>query len=414
MVIKILLLLFLILSVAYFAGIETALLSLSTSGISRLKEKSKKLWAYLSVWESEPNKIITSILVGTNITMLAAGVIAGSIAVDTKQVFILPAVTVVVILIFGEIIPKVYSRYNPEKVTAVGIVALNQVAKIFSPLSNILVKISEVTMKFFGIYGMREAAFLTKEELKVLLKLDNELDLHISKPGRKMLKNILSFAERKIYEVMIPHSEIFAVDQAEELEEIVRKVISSKFSRVPVYKDSIDNIIGVIYSKDLIIAQRNKQLYVLEDIIRPVYFVPESASVDNLLKEFKSGRQHMAIVVDEYGSTVGLVTIEDLVEEIVGEIYDEFDITEKTIIELPEGSWLIRADESINKVNDELKLNLPTHKEFNTIAGWLLLVFGRIPVAGEKFQFKNIQIEVLEADRKRIKKVKLTKLEKAP
>ena len=222
-----------------------------------------------------------------------------------------------------------------------------------------------------------------------------------------MLKNILSFAERKIYEVMIPRSEIFAVESGEKLEEIISKVISSKFSRIPVYKDSIDNIIGVIYSKDLIIAQRNKQLYVLEDIIRPAYFVPESASVDSILNEFKSGRQHLAIVVDEYGSTVGLVTIEDIVEEIVGEIYDEYDITEKTIIPLPEGSWLIRADESINRVNDELKLNLPSHKEFNTIAGWLLSVFGKIPKAGEKIHWKNIEVEILEADRKRIKKVKL-------
>jgi CBS domain containing-hemolysin-like protein len=156
------------------------------------------------------------------------------------------------------------------------------------------------------------------------------------------------------------------------------------------------------------LALRRESLVLIEDLIRPAYFVPESARIDKVLREFKSGHQHMAIVVDEYGQTVGLATIEDLVEEIVGEIWDEYDMQEKTIFPLPDGFYILRAGESLDKVNDELKLNLPAN-EFNTVSGWVLDLFGRIPRKDETVFWGDVEVVVVDASKKRVIKVKVRK-----
>jgi CBS domain containing-hemolysin-like protein len=422
--IKFFMLLLFLLMTAYFAGTETALLSISWTGLFNLKEKNKKLMKCITFWENQPNDVLASLLLGTNLSCIGAGVVSTSIAIDfSKKInvseslltFVFTLGVTFLILVFGEILPKVYSRFHSELVCSFGIRPLIFFSNLFRPVTNLLIKLSETIMKIMRIYGKKESPFLTKSELKILLssELDSQngvLSIDLSKREKKILTNILVFAERKIRDVMVPVSEIFAVDYNLGLEKIIEKVIDSRYSRVPVYKDSIDNIVGIIYAKDIIITWRNKNIFVLDDMIRGVYFVPENMSVNGLLRDFRTGKQHMAIVVDEYGRTVGLVTVEDLVEEIVGEIYDEYDIREKTIIELSSGEWLIKANESINKVNDELKLNLPVGENFSTVAGLVLEIFGKIPAQGEKTIWNNIKIEIVESDRRRVKKVKLTKI----
>ena len=224
-----------------------------------------------------------------------------------------------------------------------------------------------------------------------------------------MFSNILLFGERRIQDVMIPRTEIFAIDYNTDLDQIISRVLTSKYSRIPVYKGSIDNIIGVIYAKDLILTWQNRKLFILDDIIRPAYFMPENVLVDNLIREFKTGRHHMAVVVDEYGVTQGLITVEDVVEEIVGEIYDEYDIREKSITDIPGTNLVIKATRSIHKVNEELKLGVPPTRAFTTVGGWVLTLFKKIPSQGEKIKWKEFTIEIIEADRKKVKTIKITK-----
>jgi len=422
--IKFFMLLFFLVMAAYFAGTETALLSISGTGLSNLKEKNKKLIKCITFWENQPNDVLASLLIGTNLSCIGAGVVSTSLAIDFSKklnisesflTFVFTLFVTILILIFGEIFPKVYSRFHSEQVCGFGIGPLVFFSNFFKPLTNLLVGISETIMKIIKIHEKKESPFLTKSEIKVLLssEIDSQdatLSIGLPKSEKKILSNILAFAERKIRDVMVPVNEIFAVDYNSGLDQIIEKVLSSKYSRVPVYKGSIDNIVGIIYAKDIILTWRDRRVFVLDDIIRGVYFVPENMSVDGLLRDFRTGKQHMAIVVDEYGRTLGLVTVEDLVEEIVGEIYDEYDIREKTIIELPTGEWLIKGNESINKINDELKLNLPVGEDFNTVAGLVLKIFGKIPGQGEKTIWNNIKIEIVESDRRRVKKVKLTKI----
>jgi CBS domain containing-hemolysin-like protein len=207
---------------------------------------------------------------------------------------------------------------------------------------------------------------------------------------------------------MVPRTEIHAVNLDQDPKLVVQQIIEKEYSRVPVYRGNLDNVVGIIYSRDLALAWRGGSLFLIDDLVRPAYFVPESARVDRVLREFKTGHHHMALVVDEFGSTIGLATIEDLVEEIVGEIWDEYDIQEKTIMPLPDGATLVRAAESLAKVNDELKLNLPAG-DFATVSGWVLDLFGRIPKSGETVTWGDLTIEIVDADKKKIQRVKIKK-----
>ena len=266
---------------------------------------------------------------------------------------------------------------------------------------------SESVLGLFGQHSKKEKPFLQAEELQILLTSDETIPL--SKPARKMMKNIIEFAKTRVSQVMIPRDKVSAVNLDQTPEQIIEQIIEKEYSRVPVYRGNLDNIVGIIYSKDLALAWRGGSLFVIDDLIRPAYFVPGSARVDKVLREFKTGHQHMAIVVDEFGSTMGLATIEDLVEEIVGEIWDEYDIQENTILPLPEGGWMVRAGESLKKINDELGLGLPAN-DFDTLNGWALDLFGRIPKAGENIRWGGLEVEVVDADKKKILRLKIRKI----
>lgn len=401
---------------AFFAGIETALTSLSTINIAKLKKERPRCSAALDYWENKTNEIIAMILIGTNLALVANGVIAASIALDLVGYIDLPRSvifsaaslsSVILILTLGDIAPKVYSRYRAEKVTVFGLRFLVWLSRRMVWLNRLLVSASERILGIFGQHGKREKPFLQPEELKILLLNDETLPL--STPARRMMRNIIDFAKTRISQVMIPRTMVSAVSLDQPHEKIIEQIIEKEFSRVPVYRGNLDNIVGIIYSKDLALAWRGGGLFVIDDLVRPAYFVPGSARVDKVLREFKKGHQHMAIVVDEFGSMMGLATIEDLVEEIVGEIWDEYDIQEKTIFPLPDGGWVIRAGESLKKINDELVLGLPV-SDFDTLNGWALDLFGKIPKPGESVRWGALEIEVDDADKKKILRLKIRKI----
>lgn len=323
---KTLLIIISILGVGFFEGMETALLSTTAAALAKLKERYPERARLFSLWEERPHYIMSAIVVGTNTFFMAVGVLAASLSIDLAEMpgvpraagVILPFFVTALVLIFGEIMPKVYSRKNHEKVCAFGIRPLSLFAAPIAPFTAVLVKISETVLRPLGFRASGETPFLTREELHLILKEEE------STPAA-MLSSVLTFGERKIREIMAPRSGIFAVNYDSGFEKIIPQAVSSHFSRIPVYKKSVDNIIGLIYTRDLVLVRDDAVLYVLDDLLRPALFVPENAPISKVLKEFKSGGHHMAIVVDEYGVTKGLVTAEDVVEEIVGEIYDEFD-----------------------------------------------------------------------------------------
>lgn len=392
-VIKILLYIGLIFLSSFFAGIETALLRY-TAVKTKIKES---LTNYVKIWEESPELIISSILIGTNLACIGVGVLNVSLNLWIGW-------SILLLLVFGEILPKLYAFSYPHKVINAGIKTLTFFSRIISPVAKALVDISVYFTSIF-LKERAENPFFSKNELSEFISSDVIFDSE----EKFMYSNMLELAEKRVYDVMIPKEEIVAVDINLSLEEIMNKLSNTKFSRIPVYDKNLDNIIGIIYVKDLIVALQNKELFVINDLLRKAYFVVDTARIVDVLKKFKQGQHHMAIVVNEYGATVGLVTIEDIIEEIVGEIYDEYDLIQQNIKLIDENTYIISGDENISTVEQTLGIEL-ADEEVGTIGGYVATKVGYLPSVGEKFVFDNLEVEILDGTEKVIKKLKVKKL----
>jgi len=379
---------------AFFAAIETALLKYTALKFEIKQHVSK----YISVWEENPEIILGTILIGTNLACIGIGVLNTSLGLWIGW-------SIIILLVLGEILPKVYAITSPSLVINYGIKWLVKFSRVVSPIANFLVNLS---MYFTGIFLRREkeTPFFTKKDLQEIIYKEES----ISGEGKQLYYNIIDLVDKRIFDVMIPKEDIVAVDASWRLEEIINKLSNTKFSRIPVYKGNIDNIIGIIYTKDLILAMQNKELLILDDFLREPYFVVNTAHVIDVLKQFKQGKHHMAIVVDEYGSTVGLVTIEDIIEELVGEIYDEYDIKEQKLKRIGVDTIIVSGDESIKSIEESLGCKLED-EGVATINGYVVTKLGFIPEIGDKFVIDNLEIEILDRTKKFVKKLKIRKLQ---
>jgi CBS domain containing-hemolysin-like protein len=250
---------------------------------------------------------------------------------------------------------------------------------------------------------------LSEEDLKQVLEAST-ISGAIDKTEHELIKSILEFTDTTVKEIMVPRPDIVALDISMPREVLVRKVIDEGYSRLPVYRENIDHIIGIIYSKDLLSLLEHRDLILLQDIIRPVFFVPESKKISQLLREFQQRKAHLAIVTDENGGTEGIVTMEDIVEEIVGEIHDEYDEVGKTIEPAKDGSVIVDARLSVSDFNRQFSLDLPEAPEYETVAGFIQKALGRLPEVGESTTFNDIQITVLSKTARRIRQVRIQRL----
>ena len=412
-IIKLLIFVFFMVSAAFFSAAETAVTSLTSYNVQRLKEKYNKLYKYFFFWEQNSNDVITSIIVGINISVVAIGVSATSAALDLIELYgldkglymaLVPVITIFLTLIFANLIPKTYGRFEAEKVVIKTFPLVINFTHLSKFINEFLVSISNGILNFFG-RKTQEPQRIQPDEIEFLLSNENVSPL--STTSRKIINRIIEFRKTKITQVMVPKSDILAVNIEQPREKVMQEIVATQFSRVPIYRGSIDNIIGIITAKDIAMAWRTNDVLAIEDLIRPVYYVPETAYIKQIILEFKKGTNNMAIVVDEFGSTIGLVTMEDLLEEIVGEVWDEYDeVEDEDVIKLSQGRYLINAGKSISDINDELKLNIP-EDHFTTINGWILEHFGYIPKRYEKFIWNNIEIEIESVEAKKVKRIVL-------
>lgn len=389
---KIVIYIFFVFLCAFFAGMETSLLKYTAN---RFNIKSSLL-PYIMLWENKPENILSTIVVGTNLACIGVGVIGESINIWV-------GFSIIILLAFGEILPKVVALLYPQIFINFGFKKLLIFSKILSPFAKFFASLSIYFARVF-ISVDQENPFLTKQELKKIIS-DEVVDID----EKFIYSNIIELADKKIYDVMIPKEKIVAVDANWSFDKIIEKLANTKFSRVPVYKENIDNIIGIIYTKDLIIAIQNKEIFVLEDLLRKPFFVVNTTRVIDLLRRFKEGQHHMAIVVDEYGATVGLVTIEDIIEELVGEIYDEYDVKEQKIYFLDKYTIVASGYENLNLISEKLGVKFK-EEEVATIGGYVSTQLGYIPKIGEKFLLDDLEIEILDATDKVIKKLKIKKI----
>ena len=248
---------------------------------------------------------------------------------------------------------------------------------------------------------------LSEDELKQVIDASS-LSGIIDKTEHELIKSVLQFSDITAKEIMVPRPDIVALDISISRDVLVRKVIEEGYSRLPVYKGTIDHIIGVIYSKDLLSLLEHRSLIILQDIVRPAYFIPESKKISVLLREFQQNKVHIGIVVDEYGGTEGIVTIEDIVEEIVGDILDEYDEMRKSVEQASDGSVLLDAALSIADFNIQFRAKLPEAPDYETLAGYLQKITGRLPESNEEIKTENFVFTILTKSARRIRQVKVS------
>jgi len=403
----------------FFSGSETALTSLSKPWIRTQLERNPKKARHLKAWLESPNRLLTAILVGNNFANICASALATSLAIGYARYMgwrqshilgITVGLVTFVILVFGEIIPKTFAKQNARRVSLVLISPILLISKFFAPVIKILLTISNIFIRIFGGKKVTDVPFLTEEEIKTLIDLGAKEGVLEKEEGR-MIRDVLEFGETVVREVMVPRVEMDCIDENKHIDKMVEDLIKMGHSRVPVYRDNLDNIAGVLYAKDLlkVLSSKGHEGIKLQDLIREPYFVPESKKVSILLKEFRRGKMHIAVVVDEYGIVSGLVTLEDLVEEITGEILDEYDVEEKTIEKNQDGSYTVYAREDIDKINEELDLRLPA-SEFDSLGGLIADLFGRVPRQGEEIDYKDIRFIVESSTRQKVVKIKIKRL----
>ena len=396
----------------FFSGSETAYLSVSRAKVNKLAKEGDARAQVLLNLIKHPNRVIVTILVGNNLVNITAASLATSLAIDafgSKGIGIATGVVTLIVLIFGEITPKSFSATNAEKVALIVARPIYIMMKLLSPLVLLLSRFAKFLVRSFG-GKVRVGPFITEEELKMLVEVGEEVGA-IEKEEKEMISGIFEFGETDVKDIMVPRIDMKCIDVNESIEEARKLVLETGHSRIPVYEESIDNIVGILYAKDLLKylnsgAEKPKSL---REIIRPAYFVPETKKLDDLLQEFQRKKVQIAIVVDEYGGTEGMVTLEDVLEEIVGEIKDEYDIAEEEPMEhIDERQAIVDARMSIHDVNDALDLSLP-EEEFDTVGGLVFNTLGRIPSPGDEVEINGVKLRVEKMRGRRIMKVRVIK-----
>ena len=375
---------------AFFSGSETALMSLDRFRLRNL-ERTEPRAARVREVVAHPEKVLGTILTGNVFVNTAAGAlityaITVLVASEDRQGQTISIATIMLtglILVFGEMVPKSLAARHPEAWSLLVIRPLSGIIRLLSPAVKVLTMISNGLLSLFGVSRGTLGSAVTLEEIKAILYAGGVPEGERG-TRRQMLRKVIALAEKRVAAVMVPRTEMVAVEKDTPLEEIVRIIQNQRFSRMPVFDTTLDNIIGLLFAKDVLTYWGARVPFQLEQVLRRPYFIPDSARVEQALEQLQQQHTHMAFVVDEHGGIEGLVTLEDLLEEIVGELLDEKDVEESQIFELPDGSYLLDGVLSIADANEQLSLELPEHADYNTLAGLILDHLGHIPVAGEE------------------------------
>lgn len=409
MVAQLILLVILLILSSFFSASEIAIFSSNKIRMKKYAEDGNKDAIIIERLLENPNKALNTILIGNNIVNLGAAALATSVAIEffgSVGIGIAAGLITLLILIFGEITPKGFAAKNADKVALVVARPMSFLVYLFGPVVWILNVLTNPLIKALGGEPGRTFPRITQEELKMLVELGEEEGV-VERREKEMIDGIFEFGEKTAKDVMLPRIDMDCIEINSTLEEAFKALLKDRHSRMPVYEGGVDNIVGILNSKDLLHSIKDKKYAsTIREIIRPAYFIPKSKKLSDLLKEFQKNRIHMAIVVDEYGGTAGLITLEDVLEEIVGDILDEYDALETNIQIIDEKTALVDAKTNIDEVNEALGTNLPSG-EYETIGGLIFDRLGKIPVPGEKIEVDGKLLIVENMRGRRISRVKI-------
>ncbi len=404
----ILLFIFLLLS-GLFSLSETAVLSSNRYRIRHLAATGNKQAKKLALWLDAPQKLLATILLGNNFANIgaatvAAAIVARTVAEEQRGVFLaLETVALtLVVLLFCELGPKAFATRTPERTSLRLVVPIELWMRISYP-------IAQLSIHFAGLFyrSVREnhrslAASISDVELKSIIN-------SYTQDRQKMLERVLEFSERQVRDVMVPRMKTVAMAIDTPIEEVLNIVETTRLTRYPVHQGSLDNVLGIMHGKDLMPYLHSSKPFRLSQLLRRPVFIPDTAPLNNAIRVLQSAQTHLGIVVDEHGGVEGIVTLEDLIEQIVGEIQDEHDIEVDEIIPQPNGSYVIDAGISVRELNERLHLSIPEHGYYVTLGGFMMMTTGRLPLERDSIEFEDNSYEVEQMVGRRIMRVRMTR-----
>lgn len=397
---------------AYFAFLETAFTSLRLYQVKELEDTLGKYSHFFSLWKMAPQKILTVILVTHNFFNILCSVLVTRVLeanLGEMGLAIGVSLATLVVLLFSDIIPKTWAKIQHDPLFRLSLGVLNWLVRIMAPLANFLLVVAFWFLKCFGITVPTKAAEdVSEAEIKFLIGYGDEAGI-IEAEKSEMLQNIFGLGAMAVSKIMVPKEDMVLCDVDRGIANARDLLLTHRFSRLPLYRGREDNIIGMVYYKDLFSTEESTAPKSLCDMMRPIMFMPESKKVNQLLQDFLKKRLHMGIVVDEYGAVSGLVTLEDVLEEIVGEIRDEHERETPSIVPLDENNWLISAGVSLENVTELLKIKFATEKA-ETLGGFLMEQLQQLPKAGDKVVYQGYEFIIHEATRRRVSLVKVHKV----
>jgi CBS domain containing-hemolysin-like protein len=414
------LLLILFLLSAFFSSSEVAFFSMKKKELDEDFKSSGNISRYVSNLLAFPRRLLITILVGNTLANVAISIISASLVLEIARLYqvkvnviltIQIILITIIILLFGELLPKVFASKHPKLTIKMNVLPLYLISVIIYPVSEIIAEIIRLT--FIKLKFDKAKSAITEQELSTLAELGHERGT-LEEDEQEIITSFVESKSVLVGEVMIPRVDIVAVPFNINGKELIEMINKSGYSRFPVYKENLDKIIGIVHAKDLLHYLRNEsfiQEQTLAKIKREVLFVPERKKISEMLKEFQQKKMHLAVVVDEFGGTAGLITLEDIIEEIIGEIWDEHDPEENAIKRISPDKISILGKVPVTEVNEVLGEELiPASPDYDTIAGLVINKAGDIPKEGYSFKLNNYKLVVKEVLKKRIKRIELEKI----
>ena len=397
----------------YASGSEIAFFSLTPNDLSTLEEEKSAADSNILRLRNDSERTLATILITNNLVNVTIIMLCNYVfarLVDFGDAYWLQFICITVILtfillLFGEIMPKVYSAQNPLKFCRRSVGGILFLRKVFYPFASVLIRSGMLAEKVV----QKETRTLSVDDLEQALELTDNEEI---KEEKMLLEGIVRFGEETAKSVMTSRQDVVDIDITSSYKDVLKVIVENNYSRMPVYQDNIDNVRGILYIKDLLPHLGKPATFRWQSLIRPPYFVPETKKIDDLLREFQKNKVHIAVVVDEFGGTSGIVTMEDVLEEIVGEINDEYDEEEKNYVKVNSNTFIFEGKTEVGEFFDTMGVEedsiADVKDEADSLAGLLLYIKGEFPKLHEKILFRNLTFEVMEMDEHRISKVKVS------
>jgi putative hemolysin len=391
---------------AFFSGSETALTAIDRLRVRYLVEKNRPGAARLELLLDRPDRLLTGILIGNNVVNIAASVFATALFIqlygDRAELLTILVMTPL-LLIFSEVFPKTYANQNSERVSFFILRPIILLLWLLAPVIWLITSVTRLLTRVLQRHAARP--FISEDEIRTMINVGEQSGV-VAEEQRRMLHGVFELSQSRVRDLMVPRTEVVGLEVSMPFAEMLKLVQEARHSRFPVYDESLDNVIGIVHSKDILSFVHRPELFDVRTVARAPYFAPESKRVESLLQSFRKRHVHLAIVVDEYGGVEGIVTLEDIIEEVFGNIEDEYDLEESLIRELAPDRFLIDGSMPLKTINRRFALAF-SEEHATTLAGLVLQTLGTIPAAGERCQVAGTKLIVKKVSGQRIDEIEM-------